>query len=225
MQQATRTNGVAVAIFIGAIAAMSGIGVLPASAQTNDEVYETCSLYNTIIATGGDRAVDAIADLRTRDEPNPPGIDEAFDVLSSAEDETADDPDLTDIDVANDNLAAYYGPICNDIDTCALLSLINGANDTRSRQAAGWLDGISAPSPPGIGAALAVLSGEIDPSETSGLVEDETAARDTINDWFGANCQLAITGGSDTFALTMIGAGALIVGGTLHLVRRRELGQ
>lgn len=205
------------------LAVVLGGGLLPAGAQTDDEIYETCSLYNTILSLGGGPAVDAIADLRSRAAPNPPGVDDAFDVLNAFEDDSVEDPSSDDVDAATETLMEYYDPICLDIDPCSLLAQVNGNDPDHARRGADWLDRLSAPSPPGIGAALSVLSGRIEPEDTSGLVDDVDAARETVNAWFGGNCRLAITGRTDSFPLTMIGLGAVVIGTTLVIVNRRDV--
>lgn len=195
----------------------------PAGAQTeSDELYETCALYQPIVATGGQTAIDNINELRALAPPNPAGVDDAFDIIIDLEDQTGTSPTNDEVEAAFDILDGYYGDLCDRLDLCPLTDLINTGTAAESQQAAAWLGGISTPAPPGIGAALAVLAGDLTPAETSGLVDSESAARFTVLDWFGDDScgRLAVTGPSATLALTVAGLGVILAGGAILGLRR-----
>jgi len=216
---------------IGAIVALalavSGTLVLagPAGAQDlvdNADLYETCALYQPIVTTGGQRAIDNIAELRGFSPPNPAGVDDAFDVLVAFEDENVANPGNDEIEAAYDILDGYYGTLCAELDLCPLTDAINTGTAAESQQAAEWLLPIASPMPAGIGAALSVLAGQSTVEDTAGLVESEAAARSTVLDWFGDDScgRLAVTGPTATLLLAVTGIGIIAIGGAVLGLRR-----
>lgn len=227
MRDMARTITRAVATLLLLAGAAIALAAPPAGAQSlteNRDAFETCALYQPIVTTGGQRALDNIAELRDFSPSNPPGVDDAFDVLVAFEDENIEDPANEEIEAAYDILDGYYGTICDQLDLCPLTNAINAGSAADRQQAAEWLLPIASPMPAGIGAALSVLAGQSSVEDTAGLVESEAAARTTVLDWFGDDsCRLAMTGPSATLSLTAVGLGIILVGGALVGLRRYQV--
>jgi hypothetical protein len=194
------------------------VGVQPAEAQ--DDRYEACAAYSLIVGTGGSGAVAAAEKLRAIGAPNPPGVDDALDVVIDAEDGVDPVPDQATVEAARATLDGYFGGICADVDICPLVRQATATNDASSAGAAALARDLSAPSPPGIDAAFAVIAGIVTPAET-GFYDSVASAQQALTNYFTRCNELAFTG-SDLAAplsvagLTMVAAGAMVL-----TVRRR----
>ena len=158
-------------LVLSLLATMLGglVAVPAASAQLDQQTLVTCAAYNTAVSTGGQGAATAADELRAIGAPNPPGIENALDVIIDAEADQAPSgsrPSPEAIDAAIAALDGYFGPICQRTlaDTCGLVA--DAVAEAGSSDSAALLRQLEAPSPPGIDAALAVLSGEITVGES-----------------------------------------------------------
>jgi hypothetical protein len=135
--------------------------------EPGPEVFTTCSLYGRTVSFGGPLAANAAESLRILGSPNPPGIEDALEVIISAEADGVDEterPDSLTVDQAIQTLDSYFGGICNGLDVCPLIWTASGSTTGDPVIAAGLLRGITAPAPPGIDAALALIAQEVDES-------------------------------------------------------------
>ena len=145
-----------------AVALLLAVVVAPAQAQ--EDVYETCAFYGLITGTGGQTAATAASNLQALSAPNPIGVDNVLEVIINAESDVppiGSRPTASAREVAYQELDNYYGAICADIDICPLIRQAVTTNDGSSGEAARLARGITAPAPPGIDAALALMAGEI----------------------------------------------------------------
>lgn len=191
----------------------------PAAAQVPDEdTLATCALYGNLVAGGGPNAVALGEELRDLGAPNPAGVEDALDVLSDFNDEVGDSPDNDTVEAAFDVLAQYFDPICGDIDVCPLIATVINREGLEGERNARFVRGIFAPNPPGIDAALAVLSGDIT-LEESVFYNSNAEARKALVDYY-ANCTLAFTG-AETTPLAMAGFTLIVVGAAAVVAQRR----
>jgi len=170
-----KTSGalvVSVAVLLAALIAVA----VPADAQ--DDRYETCALYGVIVGTGGQSAADAAAALQALGAPNPPGVDNVLEAIINAESDIppiGSRPTNEAREVAYQELDNYFGSVCGDVDICPLIRQAVATNDGSSAEAARLARGISAPAPPGIDAALALIAGEITESPFHASVAEAQA--------------------------------------------------
>jgi len=163
------------------------MGSQPADAQSGQSVpvpYETCAAYGVAVGTGGQGAANAAEDLRAIGAPNPPGIETALGVLVNAEADVppiGSRPSIEAIDAAYQVLSEYFDPICIGVDICPLIRQAVATNDGSSAEGARLARGITAPAPPGIDAALALIAGDIAESPFHNSVAE---AQRQISDYF-----------------------------------------
>ena len=225
---------VAMTLAVAAAAVVTSAGFAPsASAQSNQEIAETCGDLAVLGIPEGPFAVEAAENLRARGAPNPPGIDAALDVIVAAANFDTPSPPVADVDAALATLDAYYGGPCANIDRCTFVTQIGGSDEAAAAQAAHLLRRIETPSPPGIDAALALIAGDVDESPFHANVAE---ARQQVLDYYpcdagggeaggdtggGDGGELAFTG-STTAPLAVLGIALLAAGaGTLHAASRR----
>lgn len=196
-------------LLLAGLAVMLAAAMLFApSAGAQDDRYETCAAYGTMVGTGGTGAVAAAERLKDLAAPNPPGIDQALDVVIDAEDATGTTPDTNEIFAAYDTLDGYYGDLCRGIDICPLVRQAVATNDGSSADAARLVRGLTAPAPPGIDAALALIAGDVTESPFHNSVGEAQAQ---VSDWFMCD-ELAFTGPSQAVVLTTAGLVMVAVG-------------
>lgn len=192
------------------------------------DVAGTCGDLSVLSTLGGSSAVEAAESLRARGAPNPPGIEAALDVIVAVAGFTSPAPSAEQVDAAFATLDGYFGGICSSLDRCVFVNQIAGSDDAASAEAARLLSRIETPAPPGIGAALALISGEIDESPFHTNVAE---ARQQILDYYpcGASTDddgrpvLAFTGSSATAPLALLSAGLVAAGAGVLRSRRRLL--
>jgi len=191
----------------------------PATAQAPDEeTLATCALYGNLVAGGGPNAVSLGEELRDLGAPNPPGVEDALDVLSDFNDEVGDTPDNDTVEAAFDVLAQYFDPICADIDVCPLIATVVNREGGEGQRNARYVRGVFAPNPPGIDSALAVLSGDVT-LEESGFYTSNAQARKALVDYY-SSCTLAFTGAT-TAPLLAAGTGLILAGVLVLKISRR----
>ncbi len=157
---------------------VASVAVVASSADAQADRYETCAAYGLIVGTGGQTAADEAASLQALGAPNPPGIDNALDVLINAESDVppiGSRPSVEARELADQTLDDYYGDICADLDICPLIRQAVATNDGSSAEAARLARGLTAPAPPGIDAALALISGAIPESPFHASIADAQA--------------------------------------------------
>lgn len=197
----------------------------PRPGQPSD-VAATCGDLAVLSIPEGPFAIEAAESLRARGAPNPPGIENALDVIVAAADFSATPPSLTEIDAAVAALNDYFGGACATIDRCLFVDQIAG-NDAASADAARLLRRIETPSPPGIDAALALIAGDI---AESPFHDNADQARDQVLNYYpcgdpgstGSGGQIAFTG-SATGPLAALGFTMVAAGAAAMLARRRLL--
>lgn len=182
-----------------------------------DSDLELCADLNVLGIPEGPRAAAAAERIRAAGSPNPPGIENALDVLVAFSDfSNPVPPSLDQADAAYQTLLDYFGGVCNDIDRCPLVELaVAGSPD--SAAAAGLLRRLETPSPPGIDASLALIAGEIQESPFHNSVAE---AVQQIDDYYSCT-KLAITGSTSVFPLASLGVSLIALGGFTLIGRRR----
>lgn len=192
-----------VALFVLAAMLLAGLGFDAPRASAQDyDVAVTCSAYGRALGLGGQPAADAAAELQAIGAPNPPGIESALQIVIESEADVAPSgsrPSNEAVQGSRDALSSYFGGICSSLDICPWVRQAVATNDGSSAEAARLVRGIEAPAPPGIDAALALISGAVDFSPFHTSVAEAQAQ---ISSYFP--CDLVITadpgntGGGDT---------------------------
>ena len=172
--------------FVVVLAVMLATTVsVAAPAQAQADRYPTCAAYGAIVGSGGQAAATAAAELQALGAPNPPGLDNVLDVIINGESDVppiGSRPTADALEIAYQELDGYFGDVCADIDICPLI-LRAAAKDAPSADAARLARGITAPAPPGIDAALALISGVISVEE-SPFHDSVAAAQEQIASYF-----------------------------------------
>lgn len=186
----------------------------------------TCSAYQIAVNTGGETAVLAIKDLRGYAEPGAFNPMNGLDVLQDAESEippSGSRPSPDEVEAAYDAVNAYFGQRCEGIDLCFW---VRSAVHTGpgAPEAADILRGLQTPGPPGIDAALALISGAISESPFHDSVAE---ARQQVDDYFACPVLtgtplLPVTGPPSARPLAIFGS-ALIAAGALAMATHRRL--
>jgi len=158
--------------------ALTSLAVAAPTAQAQSDQYETCALYGRVVGTGGQVAADAATALQALGAPNPAGINDALETIINLEADVppaGSRPSSETVNNASTALDGYYGDLCADLDICPLIRQAIATNDGSSAEAARLARSITAPAPPGIDAALALIAGEIDESPFHASVAEAQA--------------------------------------------------
>jgi len=174
-----------VGLLVVASALLVSVLMATPAAQAQDptvQEYTTCAAYGRMVGTGGELAVAAAEQLRSLNDSR--AVARAFEVVIDAEADvppSGSRPGPDSLALAFETLATKFDPLCLSIDKCPLVWQATGAAEGSSADAARLLFGLSAPSPPGIGAAMLFIAGDI---ETSPFHDSIAEAQQQVANWF-----------------------------------------
>ena len=170
------------ASLLAAALLLTGLVVSATPAEAQEDRYEACIAYRQIVGSGGQVAADAAARLQALSAPNPFGVDNVVEVIINAESDVPPQgsrPANDAIQVAYDALAGFFGDVCSGIEICPLIRQAVATNDASSAEAARLARGLTHPAPPGIGAALALIAGQISESPFHSTIAEAQAQIDS----------------------------------------------